>query len=160
MLNKNFKKIRKKSINNENRIYRYIDFLETEAAEKLTMQGTHQRKEPIKDVKKRFKPTSESTCVAGCNHQHPIFRCFKFRKLTVKERISLIKKARLCFLCFANHPMADCTFDACPTCGQKHNSMLCYQREKEFQNSLKNTAVARELTQKFLALTQNFLKYF
>ena len=77
---------------------------------------------PAKTKKKQPCPSE------GCSSEHLLFKCSKFRDLSVPERKNFIKKIGACLLCLqkghrvADCPKADrlgsCTIDSC---NQPHN---------------------------------------
>ena len=80
---------------------------------------------PAKTKKKQPCPSE------GCSSDHLLFKCSKFRDMSVPERKVFIKKIGACLLCLqkghrvADCPRADklgsCTIDSC---NQPHNSLL------------------------------------
>ncbi|XP_035222985.1 uncharacterized protein LOC118195771 [Stegodyphus dumicola] len=66
-----------------------------------------------------------------CNVEHKLFKCPKFQKFSLKDRVEYVKKHNLCFCCFGNHGVRNCPSNySCRVCRKKHNSLLCYEREK------------------------------
>ncbi|GFY76702.1 uncharacterized protein TNIN_70181, partial [Trichonephila inaurata madagascariensis] len=69
-------------------------------------------------------------CNLSC---HRLFKCPKFLKFSVKERVDYVKKQNLCFSCFLKHSVRNCTSSyICRNCLKKHNVLLCYQSETNF----------------------------
>ena len=57
--------------------------------------------------------TSEQQCEC-CEEKHKIFKCGKFKKLSVRERAELIKVRKLCFHCLRpGHRSEDCDGSKC-----------------------------------------------
>ncbi|XP_072403050.1 uncharacterized protein [Diabrotica undecimpunctata] len=69
--------------------------------------------------------TSNQTC-SSCNApNHKIYTCTKFLKLSVPERIDLVKKSNLCINCLnRGHQLNSCNFGHCKKCTVKHHSLL------------------------------------
>ncbi|KFM59392.1 hypothetical protein X975_02343, partial [Stegodyphus mimosarum] len=66
-----------------------------------------------------------------CNAKHKLFKCPKFQKFDLKNRIEYVRKHNLCFCCFGNHGVRNCPSNySCRLCSKKHNSLLCYERQK------------------------------
>ena len=66
-----------------------------------------------------------------CDQSHPLWKCPTFLKRTVKERLSLVSEARLCFNCLKSktHIARNCpSLGRCKTegCGRLHHSLLHY----------------------------------
>ncbi|CAH0387850.1 unnamed protein product [Bemisia tabaci] len=60
-----------------------------------------------------------------CNDFHPIYKCYKFLKLSVPDRIKVVKGLKVCEICFnKNHEKQNCTREKCKTCNKNHNSIL------------------------------------
>ena len=68
--------------------------------------------------------TSEQQCEC-CEETHKIFKCGKFKKLSVRERAELIKVRKLCFNSLRpGHRSEDCDGSKCKQCGRKHHTLL------------------------------------
>ena len=119
-----------------------IEFLEIEAFECMPSEAEKiHSKQKVDLNKKKFTPRNaismtvkvDSKC-EYCKEPHPIYRCNKFKKLSVKDRIQAVQKAHLCIRCLRAHvDPADCTIGACFWCTKFHNSILCYKREKDLK---------------------------
>lgn len=72
--------------------------------------------------------TSQRKCPACNGHSHPLFRCEKFIKLSVPQRMKIVKGAKLCFNCLKGHGVGECQFGNCKTCGKKHNTLLHFSK--------------------------------
>lgn len=71
-----------------------------------------------------------------CNSEHRLYKCSKFQKFSVKDRLEWIKKQNLCFCCFGFHSVRNCNSNIfCRLCKKRHNSLLCFEREKNVLNS-------------------------
>jgi hypothetical protein len=63
-----------------------------------------------KQNKQKFQTsTKEKKCSFGCTHPHWSSECRKFQKLSTEQRLELLKKHSMCFNCFGNHTVANCT---------------------------------------------------
>lgn len=64
-----------------------------------------------------------------CKGNHSLFKCDKFKALTVRQRSDRVKALNLCFGCFKSTHKSnsgDCSQRICPRCpNTKHNSLLC-----------------------------------
>lgn len=130
----------------------FMEFLEVEAFECMPteVEKTHARSREAQVKKKKSyaismtvqAETGDKKCpMKKCNQSHPIYRCDKFRALSVKDRIETVQGAKLCIRCLVCHiTPVDCKLPSCFTCQRNHNHLLCYRRErenKEKQNKLK-----------------------
>lgn len=120
----------------------FLEFLELQAAEHVisnqkrtdhhpVTQGhtanrhrSHQTPKPA-----TFLITGEPKC-AQCKGSHPLFHCYTFKKLPVRDRAQKVKKEGLCYKCLQKHDASTCKFPPCPYCKKEHNSLLCYRHEK------------------------------
>ena len=97
------------------------------------------RKLEYKGVAKSFITTNKK-CPACSNEGHPLFKCEKFRELSVTQRIKIVKDANLCFNCLRNHGKIECRFGNCRICNKKHNSLLHFSKnEKINEKNSKNS---------------------
>ncbi|XP_062713787.1 uncharacterized protein LOC134290629 [Aedes albopictus] len=56
---------------------------------------------------------------------HSAFRCFKFLKMKVPERLDVARRSKVCLNCLtAGHYAKSCTKGCCHHCQQKHHSLL------------------------------------
>jgi len=60
-----------------------------------------------------------------CNESHRLFKCDKFLRMEVKQRLNYAKQSRLCFNCLQpyvrNHT---CSKQVCRQCNNKHHTLL------------------------------------
>lgn len=77
-----------------------------------------------------------------CSKSHYLGKCYKFKKLTVKERENIVRQNSLCFNCFArSHIVKKCTSSArCFECKKKHNTLLHVSAENKTNNSNTNNS--------------------
>jgi len=67
-------------------------------------------------------------CPACKNNQHPLFKCNKFKQLTVPKRIECVKNAMLCYNCLRSHRGKPCNYTNCTVCQKRHNTLLHLDR--------------------------------
>ena len=96
--------------------------------------------------------TSEQQCEC-CEETHKIFKCEKFKKLSVRERAELIKVRKLCFNCLRlGHRSEDCDGSKCKQCGRKHHTLLhrenIYNRNTDHQTTSGTTSTQANDKQK------------
>ena len=67
-----------------------------------------------------------------CGAAHVIYQCSKFKTLEMAERVSFVKKERLCIVCLQTHAVGKCfSKRKCFTCGGSHNSIICESKKKQ-----------------------------
>ncbi|XP_039448429.1 uncharacterized protein LOC120427614 [Culex pipiens pallens] len=67
-----------------------------------------------------------------CGGSHANFRCGSFRGMSVAERWAKIRDERMCFNCLRKgHRVESCPSERTCKCGQKHNSLLHYERTQQ-----------------------------
>ena len=61
-----------------------------------------------------------------CNRDHPLRKCFRFRRLPVQERIAVVRKLKYCFNCLAHsHRIRHCqSRERCGVCLEEHHTLL------------------------------------
>ena len=77
------------------------------------------------DSPAREQRNKEFGC-ALCKDPHPLWKCEKFKEMSVVHRRNCVKETRVCFNCLGvGHRAGDCvkTF-RCRTCNRKHHSLL------------------------------------
>ncbi|XP_067214204.1 uncharacterized protein [Linepithema humile] len=94
---------------------------------------THKREDnknmpPVKRTRlsnnKAFVVNVSNNCAACKTKQHPLFKCDKFKQLSVPKRIDLVKGAKLCYNCLQNHRGKICGYGNCNICQKRHNTLL------------------------------------
>ncbi|XP_037821723.1 uncharacterized protein LOC119610536 [Lucilia sericata] len=70
--------------------------------------------------------SSSLSCILCKNQSHFLRDCKRFKKLSVMDRFSTIKKHHYCINCLSrNHEVKDCkSLHCCSICKKKHNTML------------------------------------
>ncbi|GFY29283.1 ferredoxin-like protein in nif region [Trichonephila clavipes] len=84
--------------------------------------------------KSKFNNSLKCSC---CKMNHLVFKCSKFKEMSVKERIQLVNKQKLCMNCLSDrHTESHCnsTF-TCHYCKKKHHSLLHDNNFKNFAMS-------------------------
>lgn len=65
-------------------------------------------------------------CVVCKKSVHPIFRCDMFLKLSIEERLKLIRLHKICKLCLKMNPKKhECYSQYKCFCGSRHNKLIC-----------------------------------
>ncbi|XP_067208518.1 uncharacterized protein [Linepithema humile] len=77
---------------------------------------------------KTFIVNAANNCVVCKVNQHQLFKCDKFKKMSVPERIEVIKNAKLCFNCMRSHRGVPCVYTTCTICQRRHNTLLHLDR--------------------------------
>ncbi|XP_051171033.1 uncharacterized protein LOC127287923 [Leptopilina boulardi] len=86
--------------------------------------------------KQSFMTSKKPVSCLICKETHKIYECEKFKGMTVKERANVIKENRVCFNCLnSGHRNNECKWSGCKKCGQKHNTLLHYEK---FNNNEKS----------------------
>ncbi|XP_070171311.1 uncharacterized protein [Polyergus mexicanus] len=73
---------------------------------------------------KAFIVDVTNNCTACKNKQHPLFKCAKFKQLTVPKRIEFVRNAMLCYNCLRSHRGKACNYTNCTICQKRHNTLL------------------------------------
>lgn len=102
----------------------FLKFVEVRclAAENLTSPP----QETVSRKTNHFTTSTNHISCAYCNNKndHTIFKCSKFRELSVNQRKQFVFNKKLCFKCFSPHQVSQCSWKNCPICDQAHNSLL------------------------------------
>ncbi|XP_029054415.2 uncharacterized protein LOC114881732 [Osmia bicornis bicornis] len=78
---------------------------------------------------------SSSTCPA-CGAGHPLFRCEKFKGLSIDEKTQVTQTSQSCFNCLqTGHRVKACTRKHCDLCGKKHHILLHRDNVGQKQNN-------------------------
>lgn len=67
----------------------------------------------------------QKTTCGFCQKPHPTWKCWEVSKLPVRERVDCVKRAGLCFVCFAKDHKAKYCNKKCFKCEGKHNAFIC-----------------------------------
>lgn len=68
--------------------------------------------------------------------QHPLRKCFKFKKMKAQERFSVAESLNYCTNCLSfSHKVENCLSQGrCDICKEKHNNLLCLNSRTDSQN--------------------------
>ncbi|XP_051161136.1 uncharacterized protein LOC127281461 [Leptopilina boulardi] len=75
-------------------------------------------------TRQAFVSKTEKTCSICREAGHPVYKCNKFRALSVPKRIQAAKEATLCLNCLRSHGDKPCNFSNCLICSEPHNTLL------------------------------------
>lgn len=85
---------------------------------------------------------TSSTCPA-CGAGHPLFRCEKFKGLSIEEKTQVTQTSQSCFNCLqTGHRVKACIRKHCDLCGKKHHILLHRDNIIQRQNSIEPTKSA------------------
>lgn len=72
-----------------------------------------------------FVTSAPATCTICKEAPHPVYRCGKFLRYTIPQRIKALQDSGACKKCLRQgHSIEQCKFQDCKTCGEPHNSLL------------------------------------
>ena len=76
-------------------------------------------------------------CLLCPDDPHPLYRCTKFRNMSVASRNAHVKETTLCPKCLRKHSysMDECKFGVCPIFRRPHNSLLHYPKSNPQDDS-------------------------
>ncbi|GFV17539.1 integrase catalytic domain-containing protein [Trichonephila clavipes] len=76
-----------------------------------------------------FVAETKPNCVlCKGNNFHPLSMCYQFKKLSVEDRVEVVKRNNLCFRCFLPHRLKECRSEK--NCFCLHNSLIHFSRDK------------------------------
>ena len=81
-------------------------------------------------VKQTFLSSAGKSCPICKGNQHLVYKCEKFRDMSIPKRIQVAKDASLCLNCLRNHGDTSCTFSKCLICSESHNTLLHNPKEQ------------------------------
>ena len=69
--------------------------------------------------------TASVSCIDGCNEEHKLQECQKFKTLSIPERFNVVKTKRGCYNCLQlGHNVSKCPSKfTCRECRQKHHTL-------------------------------------
>ncbi|GFU70651.1 DUF1758 domain-containing protein [Trichonephila clavipes] len=76
------------------------------------------------------KPKQIVFYVRGYNNFHPLSKCYQFKKLSVEDRVEVVKRNNLCFRCFLPHRLKECRSEKNCFCLRPHNSLIHFSCDK------------------------------
>ncbi|GFW77849.1 integrase catalytic domain-containing protein [Trichonephila clavipes] len=78
-----------------------------------------------------FVTETKTNCVlCKGNNFHPLSKCYQFKKLSVEDRVEVVKRNNLCFRCFLPHRLKECRSEKNCFCLRPHNSLIHFSRDK------------------------------
>lgn len=103
------------------------EFLEQRARALAASSATTSRQQagpPPTHVRAHHIATSP--CKLGCNHNHPLFRCWVFQRMPPQQRMAEVTRLNVCVNCIVDvHQLSDCpNHFRCKTCNGNHHTML------------------------------------
>lgn len=89
------------------------------------LTSTRETPQPSQDAIARLTTKRNRDC-RYCNRDHPLRKCFRFRRLPVQERIAVVRKHGYCFNCLAHsHRIRHCqSRERCGVCLGEHHTLL------------------------------------
>ncbi|XP_063979920.1 uncharacterized protein LOC135163945 [Diachasmimorpha longicaudata] len=114
-----------------------LDFL-SQRASRLTVRDSNKQKKdhksevhaPKNNIKrsyaKAFVTTTDRKCSVCSQDQHPLYKCKKFREMSVNGRIQMVNKHAFCPNCLrAGHDKDGCpSKHMCWVCDERHNTLI------------------------------------
>lgn len=106
-------------------ISQYCQMLEATSKTDILVKNVATRSQTNAKRQGSFAATVKMKC-GFCNGDHLIYRCKDFIALTVIQRISEIRKRKICLNCLraTSHCANDCSSGNCKLCKAKHNTLL------------------------------------
>lgn len=92
----------------------------------------------LDENQKVFVTQTSNNCIVCKTQWHPLYKCEAFLKLTVPQRIDIVKKANLCTNCMRKHRGA-CQSSKCTICFKYHNTLLHILRSEENNSNINNS---------------------
>jgi hypothetical protein len=81
--------------------------------------------------------TIVATTCCFCKKSHNLYHCKDFLSLTIPQRISEIRKLKLCTNCLReSHKVESCTSSTCRKCSRKHNTLLHIETNDSDRNQI------------------------
>lgn len=72
-----------------------------------------------------------------CNQRHKIIDCSEFKNFTPENRLNRAIQLNLCLNCLRKgHTADDCRLSTCRICKEKHNTLICTNRDKNRTDSV------------------------
>ncbi|GFX77595.1 integrase catalytic domain-containing protein [Trichonephila clavipes] len=95
---------------------------------RLQTVGTWRRERNSSNV---FVAETKTNCVlCKDNNFHPLSKCYQFKKLSVEDRVEVVKRNNLCFRCFLPHRLKEYRSEKNCFCLRPHNSLIHFSRDK------------------------------
>ena len=129
--------------------------LETPMASAAFLTNARETKPAYKRTEQTADGPKQNTkaCAFCKKHDHASINCTKFK--TATDRLSIVKRDRLCFNCLGRHRIADCKSKSnCRNCKKRHHTSICGSDKAEEKEETKSSAVLHSsLTQGVLLKT-------
>ncbi|GFU88427.1 integrase catalytic domain-containing protein [Trichonephila clavipes] len=78
-----------------------------------------------------FVAETKTNCVlCKGNNFHPLSKFYQFKKMSVEDRVEVVKRNNLCFRCFLPHKLKECRSEKNCFCLRPHNSLIHFSRDK------------------------------
>ncbi len=100
-------------------------------------------------VESKSEVPPKRVCPACKESSHPLYRCVKFKDMTVNQRWNLVNKNKHCSNCLhPSHQAATCTSKyTCKFCKQPHNYLLHKESEEDKKSTNSGITLAAQTTQ-------------
>ncbi|GFX99711.1 integrase catalytic domain-containing protein [Trichonephila clavipes] len=102
--------------------------VKTDGRNRLQTVSTWRQERNLSNV---FVAETKTNCVlCKGNNFHPLSKCYQFKKLSVQDRVEIVKGNNLCFRCFLPHRLKECRSEKNCFCLRLHNSLIHFSRDK------------------------------
>ncbi|GFT02753.1 integrase catalytic domain-containing protein [Trichonephila clavipes] len=102
--------------------------VKTDGRYRLQTVGTWRQERNSSNV---FVAETKPNCVlCKGNNFYPLSKCYQFKKLSVEDRVEVVKRNNLCFRCFLPHRLKECRSEKNCFCLRPHNSLIHFSRDK------------------------------
>ncbi|GFU49126.1 integrase catalytic domain-containing protein [Trichonephila clavipes] len=102
--------------------------VKTDGRNRLQTVGTWRQERNSSNV--FFTETKTSCVLCKGNNFHPLSKCYQFKKLSVEDRVEVVKRNNFCFRCFLPHRLKECRSEKNCFCLRPHNSLIHFSRDK------------------------------
>ncbi|XP_065085705.1 uncharacterized protein LOC135707752 [Ochlerotatus camptorhynchus] len=117
---------------NSKEVPRYADLIKFLKSHCSVLQSISPGRQFQAEPRKIVRPSTShagiqsSGCCPFCGESaHSAFKCAKFSKMRISERVDAVRKNSLCLNCLSPaHIARFCTRGSCYQCGQRHHSLL------------------------------------
>lgn len=100
-------------------------------------QKIYNKFKPSKTASKVFfNEKKNKNCDLCLNKEsHPLYACPQFKRLSVHERVEIVKNKNVCFKCLSeNCSVKKCSYKNC-FCGKAHNRLIHFSRDRKNESS-------------------------
>lgn len=85
----------------------------------------------VKNISKAFLSDVKTTKCILCNDFHPLYMCSNYKRLTVNEKVQVVKDNNFCFNCLGKHKVNSCKSNySCAKCKKRHHITLHFNRDQ------------------------------